>query len=264
MDTKAEWPCIDDTECEFLGGMATEPPDGWVNTVKATCHTGQGRCVFPAVASDDSGASRIEMWRSAGHFVFSSQDFINPPTIPADEYNAGSDQPAEEWKYDCSSHDSKSSVMTGMLGITRDDAIGKNIPQDMDLILCTRFLTTHLQVDPTDGHVLDISTASEAGFQCNTGYVLTGVYDTARDFQEPKKAKCSRLVQGTVQNTCTPTSRHGSSNPDIYWNACDQTAGPAVVVGLKLTQMAGTTSREWTLRCCRVSGPATSVAVLGS
>ena len=64
------------------------------------------------------GAARIEAWRSAGQFHFDMvEDFPSPPAALADVYDSGPEGPREEWKYDCSTTDGTSSVLTGELWV---------------------------------------------------------------------------------------------------------------------------------------------------
>ena len=56
--------------------------------------------------------------------------------------------------------------------------------------------------------------------KCPANKVITGVWDSERDFKRPKKAKCSALATGTVDvddPNCENTERHAASNTAIYW-----------------------------------------------
>ena len=44
-------------------------------------------------------------------------DFPSPPAALADVYDSGPEGPSEEWKYDCSTTDGTSSVLTGELWV---------------------------------------------------------------------------------------------------------------------------------------------------
>ncbi|XP_043199385.1 uncharacterized protein LOC122369067 [Amphibalanus amphitrite] len=274
MSVEAEWPCdaantdVDVEACSFMAQFAVPDtaPEMWRNTLAGSCDLARGRCKFPTVLSSDSsdvGPRRIEGWRSAGHFFFSSPDFLSPPPEITDAYDAGPATTGDRWRYDCSTYDGTSTVLTGILGVAREDKYDNNIPRDMDLIQCTRFLDIYLQVDPAVGAVLDIAVNGE--YRCPANHVVTGVWSLDKHFLSPEKAKCSRLVSGTVNvddPACVMTGRHAGSSVAIYWNACVQDSGPFVVTGLRLSDVTvNAESKQWELRCCPVTGPATTTTV---